>query len=93
MNWVKKGKIFSPNSNYDWMHHYAAQVSAIELDDSIRIYFTTRSKLNNEGNYETKITFIDCDKEDPSKIIYTHNKPLLSIGNPGTFDEHGTMMC
>ena len=93
MNWVKKGKIFSPNSNYDWMHHYAAQVSAIELDDFIRIYFTTRSKLNNEGNYETKITFIDCDKEDPSKIIYTHNKPLLSIGNPGTFDEHGTMMC
>ena len=41
---------------------------------------------------KTKITFLDCDKENPSKIFYIHNKPLLSLGQPGTFDEHGTMM-
>jgi predicted GH43/DUF377 family glycosyl hydrolase len=93
MNWVKQGQIFSPNGDSKWMYNYAAQVSAIELDNFIRIYFTTRSKMNDKGNYETKITFLDCDKNDPSKIIYVHDKPLLPLGQPGTFDEHGTMMC
>lgn len=93
MNWIKQGHIFSPKNEYDWMQHYAAQVCSIEFDDFIRIYFTTRSKLNDKGNYETKITFLDCDKENPNKILYTHDSPLLPLGQPGTFDEHGTMMC
>jgi predicted GH43/DUF377 family glycosyl hydrolase len=91
MNWIKQNKIFSPNGELDWMYNYAAQVCSFEFDVFIRIYFTTRSKLN-DGNYETKITFLDCDKTNPSKIYYIHNKPLLSLGQPGTFDEHGTMM-
>jgi predicted GH43/DUF377 family glycosyl hydrolase len=93
MSWIKHGQIFSPNGNYDWMHHYAAQVSAIEFDQFIRLYFTTRSKLDDKGNYETRITFLDCDKENPTKILNVHNQPLLPLGQPGTFDEHGTMMC
>jgi predicted GH43/DUF377 family glycosyl hydrolase len=93
MNWIKQGRIYSPKSEHDWMQHYAAQVCPIEFDNFIRIYFTTRSKLNDKGNYETKITFLDCDKENPNKILYTHNSFLLSLGQPGTFDEHGTMMC
>ncbi len=92
MNWLKIGQIFSPKENYDWMYNYAAQVCPIEFENFIRIYFTTRSKLNDKRNYETKITFIDCDKKDPNKILYIHNKPLLSLGKPGSFDEHGTMM-
>ena len=92
MNWTKIGHIFSPKENFNWMDSYASQVCPIEFKDFIRIYFTTRSKLDINGNYETKITFLDCDKENPSKIFYIHNKPLLSLGQPGTFDEHGTMM-
>ena len=92
MNWIKTNQIFSPKENYNWMDSYAAQVCPIEFEDFIRIYFTTRSKLNDKGNYETKITFLDCDKNDPNKILYIHDKPLLSLGKPGTFDEHGTMM-
>lgn len=93
MNWVKQGHIFTPNGEPDWMHHYASQVCPVEFNNFIRIYFTTRSKLNDKGNYETKISFLDCDKEDPTKILYIHNSPLLSLGQPGTFDEHGIMMC
>lgn len=93
MNWIKQGHIYSPKGEYNWMQHYAAQVCPIEFDNFIRVYFTTRSKLNDKGNYETKITFLDCDKENPNKILYTHSSPLLPLGQPGTFDEHGTMMC
>jgi hypothetical protein len=92
MNWSKIGQIFSPKGDIDWMNHYAAQVCPIEFGDFIRVYFTTRSKLDSNGNYETKITFLDCDKNDPNKIISIHNKPLLPLGKPGSFDEHGTMM-
>ena len=92
MNWLKIGQIFSPKDNFNWMSNYAAQVCSIEFKDFIRIYFTTRSKLDTSGNYEAKITFLDCDKEDPNKIHYIHDKPLLSLGQPGTFDEHGIMM-
>lgn len=91
MNWKKEGHIFSPTGESNWMYNYAAQVSPIEFNDFIRIYFTTRSKITN-NNYETRITFLDCDKTDPSKILYIHDKPLLELGQPGTFDEHGTMM-
>lgn len=93
MNWSKQTKIFSPDGSIDWMFHYAAQVCPIEMDKHIRVYFTTRSKLDNNGNYQTKVTFLDCDKEDPTKILYIHDKPLLQLGQPGTFDEHGIMMC
>ena len=93
MNWIKQGHIYAPSGMLDWMYHYAAQVCPVEFSDFIRVYFTTRSKLNDEGNYETKITFVDCDKNDPGKVIYVHDLPLLSLGTPGTFDEHGTMAC
>jgi len=93
MNWIKQGHIFAPNGTSDWMYHYASQVCPIEFNSFIRLYFTTRSKLDDKGNYKTKITFIDCDKDDLSKVIYVHNSPLLSLGKPGTFDEHGTMAC
>ena len=92
MNWLKIEQVFVPKENYDWMNSYAAQVCPIEFQNFIRIYFTTRSKLNHNKNYETKITFLDCDKKNPKKIFYTHDKPLLSLGEPGSFDEHGTMM-
>lgn len=92
MNWKKIKQIFSPNNTNEWMYHYASQVCPIEIDNIIRIYFTTRSKLDINNNYKTSITFLDCDKNDPSNILYIHNQPLLPLGNPGTFDEHGTMM-
>ncbi len=92
-NWKKCGPIFAPNANYDWMHYYAAPVTSIEMDDCIRVYFTTRGKLDEQGYYKTQISFLDCNKENPSKVLYVHDAPLLAQGNPGTFDEHGTMIA
>jgi predicted GH43/DUF377 family glycosyl hydrolase len=92
MEYVKKGLIFQANNNHEWMYSYAAQPSAIEFDTFIRIYFTTRKKLDEKGHFNTYVTFIDCDKNDPSNVLYVHDKPLLEFGLPGAFDEHGTML-
>ena len=36
-------------------------------------------------------TFIDVDLQEPDKILYIHDKPILDLGIPGAFDEHGIM--
>jgi len=37
----------------------------------------------------SRTTFIDLDLEDPSRILYLHDKPILELGEAGMFDEHG----
>jgi predicted GH43/DUF377 family glycosyl hydrolase len=36
-------------------------------------------------------TFLDVDINNPHEILYIHNKPILELGIPGAFDEHGVM--
>ncbi len=93
MEYIKRGQIFNATGNYDWMDTYANPVTCVEMEDRIRAYFTTRSKQDANGNFTSYVTFLDCDKQDPSKILYIHDKPLLEMGLPGTFDEHGTMVA
>ena len=85
----KENFIFSPSSQYDWMHCFAQVPEPLLLNDRIRIYFATRSSKDNSGNYISRTTFIDVDIENPSKIIYLHNEPILRLGKKGCFDEHG----
>ena len=93
MKQVKGGRIFNPDKHYDWMHSYGSPVTTVEFDTFIRIYFSTRGKVDSNGNFQSYIAFIDCDKHDPEKVLYIHDKPLLEMGLPGTFDEHGTMVA
>jgi hypothetical protein len=75
--WEKKGKIFSK-------HH--SQVPVVdEYDDFYRIYYSTR--INKKSNP----LYIDVDKQNPSKILYEHNEPILKLGSPGSFDWAGIM--
>jgi hypothetical protein len=39
----------------------------------------------------SRVAFIDLDIEEPSRILYLHDKPVVDWGEPGSFDEHGTM--
>jgi predicted GH43/DUF377 family glycosyl hydrolase len=93
MQYEKAGHIFKPNDQYEWMHYYAAPVTSVAFDDFIRVYFTTRNVIDEHGYFKTHITFVDCDKQDPTKVINIHNRPILEFGPPGTFDEHGTMVA
>ena len=93
MDYLKISHIFKPDNNYEWMHYYAAPITSVEFSSFIRVYFTTRNIVDEKGHFKTHITFVDCDKNDPSKVLYIHNKPVLEFGPPGTFDEHGTMVA
>jgi predicted GH43/DUF377 family glycosyl hydrolase len=84
MKWLKKGRIFIPNHNFGWMNSHAQIPTVLVKEDRLRVYFATRPQ-NNLG----LTTFIDLDKRDPRKILYIHDKPILEVGKPGMFDNHG----
>ena len=82
--WKKKGRVFVPDGSVEWMKTHAQGPSPIEWDGVIRTYFASRP-----SNDITLPGFIDLEIENPNNILYVHQKPILELGSPGTFDEHG----
>lgn len=88
--WEKKGLIISACGQKEWMVSHIQNPCAIELENYVRIYFTTRPKSQN-GQYRSVTAYMDLDKNDLSKICYISDNPILEYGNRGTFDEDGIM--
>lgn len=87
MKWEKRGVIFKPNHNFEWMAHHACVPIADKLNDEVlRIYFGPRDQ---EGR--TTTTFIEVEADNPSKVRYVHDRPVLGLGKLGTFDDSGAM--
>ncbi len=83
-NWKKKGVVFKPKNTDSFSH--AVMPKGIILDDRIRIFFSGRDKLKRSHPF-----FIDVDINNPKNIINISKKPLLKLGEAGTFDESGIM--
>jgi len=87
MNWIKKGVIFAPNHNYDWMVSHASIPVVEEVREGVlRIYFGTR-----DGSGRSHTSYLEVEAARPENILYVHDKPILSLGRPGTFDDSGIM--
>ncbi|MGE0753993.1 MAG: hypothetical protein AB7L92_02405 [Alphaproteobacteria bacterium] len=86
MTWEKRGFIYGPKHEADWMRSYAQVPTALVLDDRIRVYITVRPEQKT-----SMVTFVDMDIHDPQKVLYVHKEPILPLGSPGTFDEFGIM--
>lgn len=86
MHWVKYGKIFEPKPEYHFIRSHIQMPTILSCGDRLRIYFSTRPKTGMSLG-----TFIDVSTDDPSKILFVNDAPLLELGPPGSFDEHGIM--
>ena len=87
MKWTKKGVIFAPDRNYDWMVSHASVPVVDEVREGVlRVYFGTRDE---SGRSHT--SYIEVEAACPDHILYVHDKPLLSLGRLGTFDDSGIM--
>lgn len=87
MHWQKKGLIFKTDHHQDWMvSHATLPIADIVNDERLRIYFGVRDR---QGRSQT--TFLEVNAENPQQIVYLHDKPILSLGNLGTFDDNGIM--
>jgi predicted GH43/DUF377 family glycosyl hydrolase len=90
MTWHKIGQIFSPNKNYEWMWSHAANPVPYILNEEqgiVRVFFTCRNSLN-----VSHIGYVDIDFSNEFKIIKLSEKPILTPGVPGMFDDSGAAM-
>ena len=87
MRWKKRGVIFQVDNQYEWMAHHACVPVADKISEQVlRIYFGPRDRAGR-----TRTAFINVDADDPSRILRVHDRPVLDLGKPGTFDDSGVM--
>ena len=85
MKWIKKGRIFSPNGDPDWMTTHAWVPTAENIkNDLYRIYFATRNKQNL-----SQIGYVLIDINKPTEILEVSKMPVLELGPLGAFDDSG----
>jgi hypothetical protein len=88
MNWIKKGLIFKPNHDFDWLQDRAiAPVCELISDDLLRIYFSSRDLKGRS----TPI-YLDTNPECPEQIISVCGDPILKFGPQGSFDDNGILV-
>jgi hypothetical protein len=88
MEWIKKGIIYCPADNYQWMASHASNPVAEGLGEALfRLYFSCRDKNNRSS-----IAFVDVDIRAPSKSLRVAGTPVIGPGQPGFFDDSGASM-
>jgi len=92
-DWVRRGLIFAPDGRYDWMQTHAQNPAVLMLKDRLRVYFNCRPHKGADGNVRAYPTFVDLDINNLGNVLAVHDKPVLELGENGTFDEFGAMAC
>lgn len=87
---IKYGNIFNSSkfSELEWRSEFSQAPNVILSGNIVRVYYTSRSKIFN-GNYVSYPSFFEFGLNNPSKILYVHDKNILDCGLPGEFDEFG----
>lgn len=90
--WKKLGKIFSPSevTNRPWLKEFTQAPTVLIRDDVIRVYFACRPPPDHTGQYVSLSAFADFRHGQSFELVRTSERPLLPLGEPGTFDEFGT---
>jgi len=85
MKWVKKGLIFKPAGQREWVTTHAMLPVADHISgDLYRIYFSGRDKLNR-----SLTGYVEVDINNPRKILALSPDPVLGLGSLGAFDDNG----
>jgi hypothetical protein len=89
VKWVKKGIIFAPDNNHDWMVSHASIPFVDAAGEGVwRIYFGTRDRQGH-----SQPAFIDVEAGNPGNILSLSERPFLPLGPLGSFDDSGIMPC
>lgn len=87
MQWEKRGHIFSVKGDRWWNKSHASLPTVLRLDEEhLRVFYGTRDERGRSFT-----SFFDCLVREPSRITYVHDRPILDLGEAGTFDDSGIM--
>lgn len=90
--WKKLGKVFTPQEveGRSWLKEFAQAPATLVFDDFVRVYFSCRPARDSNGQYVSYTGYVDFDRRNLHKIIRVSDKPIIQLGELGTFDEFGT---
>lgn len=90
--WIKLGKVFTPQevTGRSWLKEFAQAPATLIFEDFVRVYFSCRPPVDENGQYVSYSAFVDLDRSDLFKIRHVSEQPILSLGGLGEFDEFGT---
>lgn len=86
IHWRKLGLVFATNGDRPWSQTHAQVPTALVMNDRIRIFYSTRDVSNR-----TSTSFFEVEASDPTRVVHIHDRPVLSPGSPGGFDDCGAM--
>ena len=85
MTWRKKGLVYAPKGDLWWARNYALLPTAEVIDDHvIRVYFASL-----DDNQYGRIGYVDLDADEPKRILFETQEPVLDLGELGAFDDSG----
>lgn len=92
LHWKKLGLVFDPKrfANGTWLNEFAQGPCALLREDSVRVFFSCRPQPDAQGQYVSYSAFVELDRADLTKVIRVAERPMLALGDVGTFDEFGT---
>lgn len=90
--WNKLGRVFNPQDveGRSWLKEFAQAPSVLIFDKFVRVYFSCRPLPDKNGQYVSYSAFVDLNRNNLFDIVNISKKPILELGEPGTFDEFGT---
>ncbi|WP_117190686.1 glucosyl hydrolase [Rhizobium terrae] len=83
-NWQDLGLVFPVGGQTPWMASHGYVPTACVQQDRIRVFAAFW-----DAEQVGRIGYVDFSRQDPSKVIGFSEKPVLDVGIPGAFDEHG----
>jgi len=92
MQWQKCGFIWAPSGEADWARTHATLpvVQAIP-NDRWWIYISTRDAQGKSRIARLTVDASDIGPGRPPRVLHFEPTPVLSLGEPGTFDDSGVM--
>lgn len=85
MSWQKLGRVFVAQGQLPWLHSHGTAAIAMPLaGQAMRLYFSPRDAHNR-----SRVAWLDVDMRDPTQVLQLCEQPVLDIGEPGYFDDHG----
>ncbi len=90
----KRGQILNFIDLVGWGNTHAQVPYFIEIGSKRKIFFTSRPPKKEDGSYVSYVHALEI--EDRSGQFCTtkiYKTPFLDLGQPGCFDEFGTMPC
>jgi hypothetical protein len=90
MKWHKIGLVFDTTKHSLPLdcESFAQSPQTLLLKDRVRVYFSSRKTDNANGKFLSHICWVDFDPSFQS-IIQHNVKPVIPLGDLGSFDEHG----